>query len=75
MALLLQATAGAFQSTVPSTRGLSLDDWIKLFAQFTREQADKSIQNGNSLEVQSRLFQNARLLGQQFKADFNLNSM
>jgi hypothetical protein len=71
---LFQATAEAFQVAVPSTRGLSYNDRLKRYAEFTREQADKCIHRGSELRVQSRLFQNAYRIGQQFKADFDINS-
>jgi hypothetical protein len=47
---------------------------LKLYAQFTREQAEKTIRQGNELEVHSRLFQNACLIGRQFRADFNIHT-
>jgi hypothetical protein len=74
LAMLMEATAGAFRAAAPSTRGLSYGASLKLYAEFTREQAAASIQQGNELIVQSRLFQNACRIGQQFKKDFDICS-
>jgi hypothetical protein len=74
LAKLFKATAEAFETTVPATRNLSHDECLKMYAQFTREQADKSIRQGKQLETQSRLFQNACGLGRQLKADFKVNT-
>jgi hypothetical protein len=71
--MLFKATADAFQVASPSTNGLAYDSCLELYAQFTREQAIKTIRQGNELEVHSRLFQNACLIGRQFRADFNLH--
>jgi hypothetical protein len=73
--ILFNATANAFQVTSPSTGGLSYNNCLKLYAQFTQEQALKSIQQGNELNVRSRLFQNAYQIGQRFKADFTINTI
>jgi hypothetical protein len=72
--MLFKATADAFQFTVPSTRGISFDDSLKLYAQFTREHAENSIRYSKESEIQPRLFQNANRIGRQFKADFKVNS-
>jgi hypothetical protein len=74
LGMLFEATAGAFQVASPSTSGLSYNDALKLYARFTKEQAHKSIQQGDELAVQSRLFQNACQIGWQFRADFSINT-
>jgi hypothetical protein len=71
---LFEATAGAFAVASPSVWGLSYDDSLKEYARFTREQARKTIQQGNELKVQSSLFQNACRIGRQFRADFKINT-
>ncbi len=71
---LFKATAAAFETTVPTARGTSFDEYLKLYAQFTREQAESSIRQGKQLETQSRLFQNARRIGEQFRADFHVKT-
>jgi hypothetical protein len=72
--MLFTATADAFQTTRPSTRGLSFDDGLRVYAQFTREQAEKAIQQGDGAVVRPRLFENAYRIGRQLKADFRVNS-
>jgi hypothetical protein len=74
LSLLFQATADAFRVGVPELEGLSYGESLKLYAQFSAALAERSIREGSSGKVQSRLFQNARRLGQQFKADFKLHN-
>jgi hypothetical protein len=72
--MLLEATADAFQVVAPSAAGLSYDKCLELYARFTQEQALHSIQRGDELKVQARLFENARRIGRQFKVDFGIKS-
>jgi len=72
--MLFVATADAFQVADLSIRRLSYDDGLKMFALFTREQAQKAIQDGREAVVRPRLLQNAFQLGRQFKRDFNIKS-
>jgi hypothetical protein len=71
--MLFEATAGAFGCAAPFTGGLSCDDKLKLYAQFTREQADKALRQGKELETRGRLFQNACRIGRQLKQDFKVS--
>jgi hypothetical protein len=73
--LLFDATADAFEVAAPSTGGLSFDDRLTLYAQFTRDLAQKSIGQGNGVEIQSRLLKNAYRLGNKFKTDFHIHTM
>jgi hypothetical protein len=75
LAMLFQSAAVAFQSPVPPSDGLSYDDALLLFARFTREQAEKTVRQGNRSEVQSRLFHNTCEIGRQLKTDFNINTL
>jgi hypothetical protein len=70
---LFKATSAAFGCAAPSTAGLSCDETLKLYAHFTRQQADQSIRQGRELETQARLFQNALNIGQQLKRDFRVS--
>jgi hypothetical protein len=72
--MLFKATADAFRVAVPSTRGISFNDCLKLYAEFTRKLAIDSIKQNKELEVKSRLFQNAYLIGQQLKRDFKVET-
>jgi hypothetical protein len=71
---LFKATADAFQVEVPSTRGLSFNDSLKSYAQFTRELAVDSIKHNKESIVKSRLYNNAYLIGQQLKKDFRIET-
>ena len=73
--LLFDATADAFRVPIPSTRGLSFNNCLVLYAQFTRDLAAKSIQQNNRFEIESRLFKNAYRIGRQFKTDFHINNL
>ncbi|MBN1856548.1 MAG: hypothetical protein JW846_06330 [Dehalococcoidia bacterium] len=72
--MLFNATADAFHMTPPSTRGKSCAECLRLYALFTREQADSAILHGKQAEVQSRLFQNAYHMGEQFRRDFKVTT-
>ena len=71
---LFTATADAFQATRPSTRGLTFDECLKSYAQFTRDQAESAIRQGNGAVVRPRLFENAYRIGRQLKADLRVDS-
>lgn len=73
--MLFATTAAAFGAKTPPMRGLSADGRLELFAQFTRVQAVGSIRQGNVPEIQSRLFENARKIGQGFRDDFKLDTV
>lgn len=72
--MLFDATASAFQTAAPPTQGLDINDRLKSYALFTREQALKSIQQRNEHEVQCRLFENAYRIGLQFRKDFGIKT-
>jgi len=71
---LFKATAGAFQVPTPSTRGLAFPDCLRLYAAFTREQAEKRIRQGNTEALRERLFQNASRLGATYRARLGLRT-
>jgi hypothetical protein len=70
---LFKATAAAFGCATPSTAVLPFEETLKLYAQFTRQQAVQAIRQGQELETQARLFQNALDIGQQLKRDFRVS--
>jgi hypothetical protein len=71
---LFQSTADAFGVEKPSVKGLSFEESLKSYARFTSEQADRAIQQGNDLEVQSRLSRNAYRIGEQLKVGFHIST-
>jgi hypothetical protein len=71
--ILFRATADAFQTKPPNAGGIAFDDYLSLYALFTRQQADKAILQGKQSEIQHRLFQNALRIGQQLKTDFRVD--
>jgi hypothetical protein len=73
--MLFAATADAFRVIPPSTRGLTYDKALKLYARFTQIQAEKSLEKGDVREVQSCLFDNAHRIGQLTKENFNVNTV
>jgi hypothetical protein len=74
LGMLFKATAAAFRAAVPSTKGLSIDDSLKLYAAFTRERAALAIKGGYATEIQPALFENAYQMGRKFRSDFGLNT-
>ena len=61
---LFRATAAAFESDMPSLRGLSLEQCLQAYARFTTEQAKDALRRGDHLpELQERLYENAYRLG------------
>ncbi len=61
---LFNLTADAFQCQAPRVEGLSLDQCLVKYALFTKGEAEKSIQQGQDLQlIKGRLYQNAYQLG------------
>jgi hypothetical protein len=73
--MLFKATAAAFRTAVPSTKGLSIDNSLKLYAEFTKEWAALATKGGYATQIQPALFENAYQMGRKFRSDFGLNSM
>jgi hypothetical protein len=72
---LFELTAASFQaSRPPDTSKLSLDDLLKSYAVFTREQADLTLRESRAPSVQSALFESSRLMGAELKTQFGLKS-
>jgi hypothetical protein len=70
--MLFGATADAFGVAAPSLHGLSCDDSLRLYACFTREQAEEAIRRGREEEVRLRLFNNAHRIGRELRRDFRV---
>jgi len=71
---LFAATADAFQTPQPSTRGLALDECLRQYALFTRQQADDAIRRHGEAEVRQRLYRNALQMGRQLRNDFRISA-
>jgi hypothetical protein len=71
---LFEATAAAFGTPAPTTRRLTDDQCLDVYAEFTRDQAEAVLRHGDVLDTQARLFSNARRLGNQLRAEFKVNS-
>ena len=63
---LLLLTARAFDAPPPSTRGLSGEERLQKFAEFSREMAEKTLASpSRSAAAERRLFDGARQIGQE----------
>ena len=61
---LFRATAAAFQADMPSLSGLSWEQCLLAYAQFTAQEADAALRRGGDLaELQERLYRHAYPLG------------
>ena len=72
---LFNATASAFLSKAPEIEGLSFNECLRLYAIFTRDKAEESIIQGNSLEVKKRLYEAAYILAQELKKSLHVESV
>ncbi len=72
--IMLEATAQAFEVSVPTTTCLDANGCLKLYADFTRAMAEESLRSGDEGEVQPRLFENARRLGEELRTEFRVKS-
>jgi hypothetical protein len=61
---LFRATAAAFQADMPRLSGLSREQCLLAYAQFTADQVEEALhQGGDHSELQERLYRNAYRLG------------
>ena len=73
---LSEFTAYAFACAPPEIGEFSYTEMLVRYAEFSREEAAKAIEKGDGLgEIKQRLYENARLLGQKFKARYRLNTL
>jgi hypothetical protein len=72
---LFVLTADAFESSVPRVEGISLDELLERYAQFTREEAEKSIGRPETREkVRERLYRNAFTLGNELRRKYRIRT-
>ncbi len=73
---LFRATADAFGYRMPPADGLSYDDLLRRYAQFTRDQAHTAIQYGiEAATIRERLYRNAYELGQEIRKRFRITGI
>ncbi len=72
MAMLFRATADAFRTDCPPTEAISYDECLRLYASYTREQAEHSIRDGTQAQTGARLFRNAYCIGRRLRQDFGV---
>lgn len=72
---LFDCTATAFNCPIPELKGLSFDECLAKYAEFTREEAEKALQSGHDLhQIKQRLYQNAYRLGQNLGKSFHVTT-
>lgn len=72
---LFRLTADAFQTEMPSLRGLNFRECLSLYAFFSREQAERYLEGRGPIEeVKSRLFQNSFVFGKNLRKSLHIIS-
>ena len=72
---LFRATADAFQRPDPKLKGYSLDQFLTKYALFTKENAEKSIQQGTEYEVKERLYYNTCRIGESIREQLKIHTL
>ncbi|MCE5251603.1 hypothetical protein LLG96_15450 [bacterium] len=73
---LFNCTALAFECNIPQVDGLSFDECLEMYALFTKEVVERSIQQGNDMQIiKKRLYQNAFRLGEQIRKRFHVTTI
>lgn len=72
---LFQVTAEAFRVNPPLLNNLSYKECLRTYAEFTQDQAQKLIDQGNIQAESSRLFENASRLGLEFRERFHVRKI
>ncbi len=73
---LFNITGEIFGCAAPSTSGLSFEECLAMYAQFTRTAVGQSVHRGDTVQtIQDRLFRSAFLLGEKYKRRFHLKTM
>lgn len=72
---LFELTADGFQSDMPATKGLSYDECLSAYAQFSKAKAEELLKQPNKTEeVTKRLFLNAYQMGEKLRTDFRVKT-
>jgi len=73
LANLFDLTAQAFGSDPPRIKNLSYEEALEAYALFTQKEAERVLEERRSVEaVGSRLYENARVLGQKIRGSLRL---
>ncbi len=76
LAELFEATADAFECPAPALDDLSYDEYLRAYALFSREQAEKALQAGRDVSaIKTQLYQNAYPLGGKLRKWFGVDTM
>jgi hypothetical protein len=76
LAELFEATAAAFACPAPALDHLSYDECLRTYALFTREQAEKALQEGRDVSaIKTQLYQNAYPLGRKLRKWFGVDTV
>lgn len=72
---LFDCTADAFQCKIPQIKNCSYDKLLKEYALFTKDNVEKSIEQGKDLhQIKMRLYENAYQLGEKLRKDFRITT-
>ncbi len=71
---LLNSTAGAFQVEPPAVRGMPFETCLGQYARFTREQAERRLDDRGAQDVQTRLYASALEIGRRYRERFALTT-
>ncbi len=73
---LFEATADAFECPAPALDHLSYDEFLRTYALFTKEQAEKALQAGRDTSaIKTQLYQSAYPLGRKLRKWFGADTM
>lgn len=72
---LFELTADGFQCDMPAIKGLSYDESLSAFAQFSKSKAEELLKQPNKTEeVTKRLYRNAFHMGEKLRTDFRVKT-
>jgi hypothetical protein len=71
---LFVTTAAAFESPMPSLKGLNLDECLTQYALFTRQNAERALEQKTELSTKNRLYQGSWQSGRKIREDFKINT-
>lgn len=73
---LFNITAHTFQCAIPETRGFSCKELLKRYALLTRDEAERSIQQGKELQsIKRDLYENAYRLGKRIRKSLHIRNI